>query len=136
MWNDPHGWGVQVYPAASNAHIHDNVIDGAGSGFVIGGGSQVSGNTIDHNIVLNSTGLPAAGVPRGVGVSTCCGLGSGNTFTDNVVAGDPGAIAAADGIALSGNTTEEPALADPGHHDYRPTVRLPGWSLWDGSPGP
>jgi hypothetical protein len=132
MWNDPHGWGVQLYPAASNAHIHDNVIDGAGSGFVIGGGGEVSGNTIDHNIILNSTGLPDAGVARGVGISTCCGLGSGNSFTDNIVANNPGGIAAASGITLSGNTTEAPHLADPGHHDYRPTTRLPGWNLWDG----
>ena len=30
MWNDPHGWGVQVYPAASNADIYSNVIDQRG----------------------------------------------------------------------------------------------------------
>jgi hypothetical protein len=132
MWNDPHGWGVQLYPGASNAHIHDNVIDGAGSGFVLGGGSQVSGNTIDHNIILNSTGLPDAGVPRGVGVSTCCGVGLGNSFSDNIVANNPGGIASASGITLTGNTTEAPRLADPSHHDYRPTTPLPGWNLWDG----
>jgi hypothetical protein len=135
MWNDPHGWGVQVYPAASNAHIHDNVIDGAGSGFVLGGSSQVSGNTIDHNVVLNSTGLPDAGLAQGVGISTCCGLGLGNSFTDNIVANTPGGIAAADGITLSGNTTQAPALADPAHHNYRPTIPLPGWNLWDGNTG-
>jgi hypothetical protein len=135
MWNDPHGWGVQLYPAASNAHIHDNVIDGAGSGFVLGGSSQVSGNTIDHNIILNPTGLPDAGVQRGVGVSTCCGLGSGNSFTNNIVAHSPGGIADASGITLSGNTTQAPALADVATHDYRPTTPLPGWSLWDGRSG-
>ena len=132
MWNDPHGWGVQVYPAATNAHIHDNVIDGAGSGFVLGGSSQVAGNTIDHNIILNSTGLPDAGLAQGVGISTCCGLGSGNSFTNNIVANNPGGIAAASGITLSGNSTQTPALADPTHHDYRPTAQLPGWNLWDG----
>jgi hypothetical protein len=136
MWNDRHGWGVQVYPAASNAHIYDNVIDGAGSGFVLAGGSQVSGNTIDHNIILNSTGLPDAGLPQGVGVSTCCALGPGNSFSDNIVANNPGGIAAASGITLAGNTTTSPALADIASHDYRVTaVAAGGWNLWDGGLG-
>jgi hypothetical protein len=137
LWNDPHGWGVQVYPGASNAHIYDNVIDSAGSGFVIGGSTQVANNTIDHNIVLNSTGLPDAGLSRGVGVSTCCGLGSGNTFTDNVVYNNPGGIAAASGIRVSGNTTTAPNFADAAEHDYRVTAHTPNpitnWNLWDGS---
>jgi hypothetical protein len=136
LWNDRHGWGVQIYPAATNAHIYDNVIDGAGSGFVIGGSTQVANNSIDHNIILNSTGLPNAGLPQGVGVSTCCGLGSGNTFTDNVVYDNPGGIASAAGIALSGNTTAAPQLASPSSHDYRATARTPDaisrWNLWDG----
>jgi hypothetical protein len=138
MWNDPHGWGVQVYPAATNAHIHDNVIDGAGSGFVLGGSSQVADNAIDHNVVINSTGLPNAGL-SGVGVSTCCGLGAGNSFTDNVVYNNPGGIAAARGLAVSGNTTKAPKFADAAAHDYRPTTASPDvishWSLWNGHAG-
>ncbi|HTU96745.1 MAG TPA: right-handed parallel beta-helix repeat-containing protein [Solirubrobacteraceae bacterium] len=135
MWNDRHGWGIQVYPNASDAHIYDNVIDGAGSGIVLGGSDQVADNTIDHNIIMNSTGLPAAGV-SGVGISTCCGLGSGNSFTDNVVYNNPGGIAAASGVSLSGNTTSAPNLADVTSHDYRTTSHTPSaltdWSLWDG----
>ncbi len=137
LWDDPHGWGVQVYPAATDAHIYDNVIDDAGSGFVVGGSSEVSGNTIDHNIVMNSTGLVAAGLARGVGVSTCCGLGPGNSFTDNVVYGNPGGVSDASGIAQSGNRTLAPALADPQDHDFRVTSSTPlalaGWGLWDGN---
>jgi hypothetical protein len=138
LWNDRHGWGVQVYPAATNAHIYDNVIDGAGSGFVVGGSSSVAGNAIDHNIILNSTGLPAAGL-SGVGVSTCCGLGAGNSFTNNVVYNNPGGIANASGITLSGNSTAAPQLADPANHDYSTTARTPhaisSWNLWDGGSG-
>jgi hypothetical protein len=138
MWDDAHGWGVQVYPAAANAHIHDNVIDGAGSGFVIGGSSQVAHNAIDHNIVINSTGLRNAGL-SGVGVSTCCGLGAGNSFTDNVVYNNPGGIAAASGIALSGNSAHAPKFADAAAHDYRPSTASPDalthWRLWDGEAG-
>jgi hypothetical protein len=139
MWNDRHGWGVQVYPSASDARIYDNIIDGAGSGIVLGGSSQVANNTIDHNIIMNSTGLPNAGLTQGVGISTCCGLGSGNSFTNNVVFNNPGGIAAASGVTLSGNTTAAPNLADVTSHDYRTTGRTPAalanWSLWDGGAG-
>jgi hypothetical protein len=139
MWNDPHGWGVQVYPGANDAHIYDNVIDRAGSGFVIGGGTQVSGNTIDHNIVINSTGLPNAGLAEGVGIKAVAPLGTDNSFTDNIVYNNPGGVASASGITLSGNTTAAPALADPGNHDYRLTGHAPltltAWGLWDGVPG-
>ena len=139
LWNDPHGWGVQIYPAASNAHIYDNVIDSAGSGIVLAGGTQVANNTIDHNIILNSTGLPNAGLTQGVGISTCCDLGPGNTFTNNVVYNNPGGIANATGVTLSANTTTSPNLADPTTHDYRTTPTSPTllstWTLWDGNHG-
>ena len=139
LWNDPHGWGVQIYPAASNAHVYDNVIDSAGSGIVIGGSSQVANNTIDHNIILNSTGLPNAGLPQGVGISTCCGLGPGNTFTNNVLYNNPGGTANATGITLTNNTTTAPNLANPTTHDYRTTPTSPTllatWTLWDGNLG-
>jgi hypothetical protein len=139
MWNDPHGWAVQVYPAATNAHIFDNVIDRAGSGFVVGGSAEVAGNHIDHNIVMNSTGLADAGLARGVGISTCCGLGGGNTFTDNDIYANPGGIAEASGVQMQGNTTAAPQLADPRDHDYSPTTVSPAgltrWGLWNGGLG-
>ena len=139
MWNDPNGWAVQVYPAATNAHIYDNVIDRAGSGFVVGGSSSVAGNRIDHNIVMNSTGLTDAGLARGVGLSTCCGLGGGNTFTDNDVYANPGGIAAASGVQMRGNTTDAPQLADAPDHDFATTTITPAvlsrWGLWDGGLG-
>jgi hypothetical protein len=136
MWNDPHGWGVQIYPNASNAHIHDNVIDHAGSGFVIGGSAQVAGNTIDHNIVMNSTGLPNAGLTQGVAISTCCGMGTGNAFTDNDSYNNPGGIISGSGLTLTNNATTTPALADPTNHDYRTTTStFTSWQLWNGNLG-
>jgi hypothetical protein len=135
LWNDPHGWGVQVYPAATNAHIYDNVIDSAGSGFVLGGSSSVSGNTIDHNIIINSTGLPNAGLPQGVGIKAVGPLGSDNAFTDNDVVGT---IGDAPGITMANNSTTAPNLASPDAHDYRLTTDTPqnltAWGLWDGMP--
>lgn len=135
LWNDPHGWGVQIYPGASDAHVHDNVIDAAGSGIVIGGSTAVANNTVDHNIILNSTGLPNAGLTHGVGISTCCGLGPNNTFTNNDVYNNPGGIANATGITLTNNTTTNPNLANPTTHDYRPTTTHTTWKLWNGNLG-
>jgi hypothetical protein len=136
MWNDPNGWGVQVYPAATNANIYNNVIDAAGSGFVIGGSSTVSGNTIDHNVVMNSTGLVNAAT-TGAAITTCCGLGTGNTFDTNDSYHNPAGIGTANtGLSLASNITTNPDLIDPANHDYAPAPGSPvaGWGLWNGNP--
>lgn len=137
LWNDPHGWGVQVYPAASNADIYDNVIDGAGSGFVVGGSSSVSGNVIEHNVIMNSTGLPDAGLSPGDAISSSGGLGSGNVFQNNDLFNTDGGLANAAGISLTGNIDTNPGFENPSAHDYRVTTGSPlaGWSLWDGGLG-
>jgi hypothetical protein len=115
MWNDPHGWGVQLYPDATNAHIFDNVIDHAGSGFVIAGDS--AGNTIDHNIVLHSVGLQAAAL-AGVAISTPGPAAPGNSFTDNDSYQNPQGIAAATNVHLANNNATDPKLTNPAAHDY------------------
>jgi Right handed beta helix region len=115
MWHDSHGWGVQLYPDATNAQIHDNVIDHAGSGFVIAGDS--AGNTIDHNIVLHSVGLGAAAL-RGVAISTPGPAAPGNSFTDNDSYQNPQGIASATNVHLANNTTSKPNLTNPAQHDY------------------
>ncbi len=115
MWNDPHGWGVQLYPNATNANIHDNVIDHAGSGFVIAGTS--AGNTINHNIVLHSVGLHAAAL-RGVAISTPGPAAPGNSFTHNDSYQNPQGIAAAANVHIADNSTDKPPLTDPAQHDY------------------
>ena len=65
LYNDPHGRGVQLYPAPTNARVFNNVIDHAGEGFVVGNEARdtVSGNQIYNNVITNSTGLPAEGFP-------------------------------------------------------------------------
>jgi hypothetical protein len=134
IWNDPHGWGVQLYPDAVDAHVYDNVIDHAGSGFVVGGAS--TGDLIDHNVVTNSTGLPDAGLPRGVGISES-DPGANNTFQSNDVFNNPGGIGNDPSLKLTANTTTNPGLADASAHDYSvaPGSPLAGWGLWNGSVG-
>ena len=60
MWNDAHGWGVKLDPGPTNARIHNNVIDAAGSGFNLGnssGSDPTAGNQISNNVVMNSVGV-------------------------------------------------------------------------------
>ncbi len=110
MWNDPHGFGVQIYPAAVNAHVYNNVIDRAGSGITVAGDSSVSGNVVERNVIMNSTGLPTAGDAQGVGISDCWdgAPGSGNWFARNDVFANPGGIANVTGVALAGNIDAQP----------------------------
>jgi hypothetical protein len=95
LYDDAHGRGVQLYPAPTNARVFGNVIDHAGEGFVIGNepGDSVSGNQIYNNIVTNSTGLPTQNIP-GEAIHDLYGgaPGSGNTFHDNILYGNPGGI--------------------------------------------
>jgi hypothetical protein len=113
MWNDPHGWGVQLYPDAVGAHVYNNVID--------------------HNVVLNSTGLTKSGLSRGVGISEF-EPGSGNTFTSNDVFSNPGGVGNDPDLLLSANTTRNPSLVNVGAHDdsVAPGSPLASWGLWNG----
>ena len=92
LWNDPHGRGVQLYPAPTNARVFNNVIDHVGEGFVIGNepGDTVSGNQIYNNIITNSTGLPWEHIP-GEAIHDLYGgaRGRGNTFHNNMLYGNP-----------------------------------------------
>jgi hypothetical protein len=139
MWHDPHGWGVQLYPAPTNARVWGNVIDGAGSGFTIGNeqGDNASGNQVFNNIVMNSTGLPSAGLSRGVAISDYWGgsKGQNNSFSDNVSFNNPGGIARVSDVAIRATTTANPQFVDAANHDYSVQSGSvgSGWSLWSGS---
>jgi hypothetical protein len=137
MWNDPHGRGVQLYPAPTNARVFDNVIDHAGEGFVVGNepGDSVSGNQIYNNIITNSTGLPWEHIP-GEAIHDLYGgaPGAGNTFHDNILYGDPGGIGHVTAVHAYKNAGANPRLADPVQHDYQPRPNSPiaNWNLWNG----
>ncbi len=139
MWDDPHGFGVQIYPDAVDSHVYANVIDRVGSGITVGADPVVSGNVIFHNVIMNSTGLASAGDAQGVGISDYWNStpGTGNVFMQNDVFHNPGGIANVTGVTLSGNTTANPGLVDPEGHDYRIARGSPlaAWGLWNGGLG-
>ncbi len=134
MWNDPHGFGIQAYPAPTNAHIFSNVIDNAGSGLIIGG---ASGTQVDHNVISNSTGLSDAGLSQGVAVHPYY-PGPGDSVHDNVSFNNPGGLSDnADGISLANNATGDPQYVNAGARDYRVAAdsAVSTWGLWDGDLG-
>lgn len=138
LWDDPHGWGVQAYPGPSGAHIYDNVIDAAGSGFTVGGSSATSDNRIDHNVIINSTGLTAAGT-RGVAISDYWEgpPGASNLFVANDSYHNPGGVTSVSAVHAAKNITANPDLLNVPAHDFRvPTLGPLGrWGLWNGGLG-
>lgn len=121
IWNVPHGWGVQLYPSPTNARVWGNVIDRAGSGLTIGeeSAAATSGNQVYHNVEMNSTGLPDAGMPRGYAVSDYWPAtpGSGNVFAQNDSFNNPGGVSDTTHVKLSVNITSEWLFRDPAAND-------------------
>ena len=139
IYDDAHGRGVQLYPAPTDARVYGNVVDHAGEGFVIGNepGDTVSGNQIYNNIITNSTGLPTEGIPGEAIHDLYAGKpGSGNTFHDNILYGNPGGIGTLTAVDQYDNTSANPRLSDPLQHQYTPLPASPaaGWGLWSGRP--
>ncbi len=137
MWDDPHGDGVQLYPGPTNARIFSNVIYQAGEGFVIGDvpGESTNGNRIFHNVVANSTGLPADRI-RGdaIHVYWAGSPGTDNAFTNNLLFHDPGGRGHLTTVVSHSNHQGDPDFANAGGHDFRVGPHSPaaGWHLWDG----
>jgi hypothetical protein len=135
MWNDAHGWGVKLDPGPTNARIHNNVIDAAGSGFNLGnssGSDPTAGNQISNNIVMNSVGVNNPDIAwshPGV-LITSPGLlpnSTANTIYNNESYNNAGGITDINRtvtpaqITLTANTTTNPALIDPADHNSSPT---------------
>ncbi|MGZ6686294.1 MAG: right-handed parallel beta-helix repeat-containing protein [Solirubrobacteraceae bacterium] len=121
LWNDPHGRGVQLYPAPTSARVFNNVIDHAGEGFVIGNepGDTVSGNQIYNNIITHSTGLPSEHIP-GDAIHDLYGgrPGTGNSFHNNDLFDNPGGMGRLTAVRAYGNTHARPPFVDAVEHDY------------------
>ena len=137
LYDDAHGRGVQLYPAPTNAKVYDNVIDRVGEGFVVGNepGDTVSGNQIYDNVITNSTGLPWEHIP-GEAIHDLYGgaPGSGNTFHNNMLYGNPGGMGHVTHVRAYHNVHADPHFADPAQHNYQlqPTAPIPSLNPWNG----
>ncbi|MGZ4195153.1 MAG: right-handed parallel beta-helix repeat-containing protein [Solirubrobacteraceae bacterium] len=138
LYNDPHGRGVQLYPAPTNARVFDNVIDHAGEGFVIGNeaGDTVTGNQIYNNVITNSTGLPTENIPGEAIHDLFIGTpGTGNSFHDNIQYGNPGGMGRLTAVSAYNNASANPQLIDPAKQNFQPQPGSPAaaWGLWSGA---
>jgi hypothetical protein len=138
MWNDPHGRGVQLYPAPTNARVFANVIDAAGEGilFAADSGTTITGNQVFDNIITNSTGLPSNGIP-GIAASDSWGgtPGTNNSFYNNDAYNNPAGISQFSAITTYANTTTNPQFTDPTNHNYQLALTSPdtNWGIWNGT---
>jgi Right handed beta helix region len=123
LYDDPHGWGVHLYPSALHMLVAGNVIAHTGSGVVVGGEccAPSSDNVITHNVITNSTGLRAAGLARGVAVSTYWGgpIGTGNRFVTNLSWRNPGGDGSGAGVLVARTAHANPRFVDARADDYR-----------------
>ena len=129
------GWGVQLYPTSSNAHVYDNVIDRAGSGIV--NCSTGNNNVIENNVVTNSQGTADT---SGALIDGCGPQGStGHIVRNNDQWQNPGGLGSCasvvSGEVCSGNTSTNPLFVDPANHNYalQSASPLAGYGLWTGS---
>ena len=136
LWNDPHGRGVQLYPAPTNAKVYDNVVDRAGEGFVIGNepGYTVSGNQIYHNIITNCTGLPWQGIPGQAIHDLYGGPRAPATLLQQPHLQQPRRGRTAERGQAYGNVTGNPQFVNSPAHNFAVATSSPAaaWHLWNG----
>src|SRR5207244_3198492 len=139
MWNDSHGWGMQIYPGVTNARVYKNVVDGAGAGFVIGddGSMTTTGNQVYNNIVANSTGMSTQSgyFITGAALAGAAPVpGSNNSFTNNDAYNNPAGVGGQANVTMSGNTTSDPQFISATAHNYQVASTSPfaSWGMWNG----
>jgi hypothetical protein len=159
IYDIPAGTGIQVWDGPSNAHIFNNVIDGASSCIDVGGNTPITtGTMIEHNICSNMVGVqtPYATFCNSPGPG-CTGptvgaalfdywgtgtAGAGNVMQNNLTfcassASCTTSYSDTSGVTLSGNITANPQFADDNYqttHNYQLASTSPAatWGLWNG----
>ncbi len=129
--------GVQLFPDAQNTTIANNVIDNNGEGVNIGGdgGLASSNNTIENNLITNST--IRANVETWWGDDSP--VGSGNVVRGNCLAsGKGGQVASERGLSATDNLVAHPDYSAAAQGDYRVPAGSPCSNRVDGQlvPGP
>lgn len=139
LYNDQHGWGIQVYPGTQNSHIYSNVIDNVGAGLVVGGesGPVSNGNLIEKNVISRTLGLPSNNVPKAAITSYWGGpVGTGNSFLNNISwSNDLLTSSGLSGVSIGANQTANPLYANAAQNNYVLQANSPaaGLGLWDGT---
>jgi parallel beta-helix repeat protein len=122
--------GIQLYPDAQRTLVRGNVIDGNGEGVIFSGvGSTASNNnTVENNIVTNST------IRHNIESYYPDIVGTGNVARNNCVFGAAqGDIGSAYGFTATSNLTADPGYVNRAGKDFRLKAGSPCASLLAGS---
>jgi hypothetical protein len=141
IFDDPYGFGVQLYetPTDSNisGNVFDNVLDATAEA------SSQGGNVTQHNVSINSANVTGW---KFSGAFTNCYNGSADTIENDAIYNDPAGFGApCGGVTITGTN---PTLSmnpfvgtSPDSDDYQlatntAAAQLAGYGLWDGSGPP
>jgi hypothetical protein len=98
IFDDPYGFGVQLYESPSNSNISGNVFDNVLDATVEA--SSQGGNVTQHNVSINSATVPGW---KFSGAFTNCYTGAGDTIENNAIYNDPGGFGTCpSGVTLTG----------------------------------
>ncbi len=140
FFDDPYGFGVQLYQADTNAQIHSNVFDNVLAATVES--SSTGGNVTSHNVAINSAAVSKwSGF---TGMFTDCYSGNGDTISDNAIFNMPNGFGSCSaGVTVSGAITlaANPFVGGQNSDNYVPAnnaaaSQLAGYGLWNGQGAP
>jgi Right handed beta helix region len=135
------GWGIHLFPNATDGRIQHNIIDGCGSGITISGSDVDTSrdNWIDHNLITNSVGFGRDN--SGTAVAGCCNdTPEGNVVTRNMFWGNVGGAFdryAGRSYIARDNISLNPRYANRAAKDFRVRAsRAKKLGLWNGGAQP
>jgi hypothetical protein len=139
FFDDPYGYGVQLYVAPTNTTITGNVFDDVLDGVIAA--SANAGNTINHNVAIN---LPSvSGYASGM-MLNCYQSGSA-TASNNALYNDASGLGSACGsLQITGTNptlTANPFVGGKNSDNYTPAsnaaaTTIAGYGLWNGQGAP
>jgi hypothetical protein len=145
IFDDPYGFGVQLYESPTNSNISGNVFDNVLDATVEA--SSQGGNVTQDNVSINSATVPGW---KFSGAFTNCYTGAGDTIENNAIYNDPNGFGTCpSGVTLTGTNPTLPMNPFVGTSLNSDAYQLAanaaaaqvvGYGLWDGlgppSPNP
>jgi parallel beta-helix repeat protein len=120
IYNQPHGFGLQIYPRNTDSWIVDNtVVSNGHSGIVVGGSGGVSGIVIRNNIFAFNAEW---GIAHDRVNPTDCVADHNLLFGNADGPTQPGFAGTDFSI---GNVTDDPMFVDPARGNYAPALGSP-----------
>jgi hypothetical protein len=141
IFDDPYGFGVQLYESPTNSNISGNVFDNVLDATVEA--SSQGGNVTQHNVSINSATVPGW---KFSGAFTSCYTGAGDTVENNAIYNDPSGFGGpCSGVTITGTNLTLPMNPFVGtslnSDDYQlapnsAAAQLAGYGLWNGAGPP